>query len=100
MKVRQRRDHVVLCRLTEQEHHLLKELCAAKGGRSLSEFVRVEVLNPVRSGDIEPLMTLAASLERRLGSLDLLHEELARLIQSLRDKELRKSSSAASGGEE
>jgi hypothetical protein len=69
--------------LTEREHQELEQLCAARGGRSLSEFVRVEVLNPARSGDIEPLRALVGSLERRLSNLEGIHDELARQIQSL-----------------
>jgi len=83
LRLKQRRDRIVLCRLTEHEHQALKELCAAKGGRSLSEFVRIEVLNPERSVDIEPLQELVGSMERRLVNLGGMHDELARRIQSL-----------------
>lgn len=99
MRLRQRRDRVVLCRMTEQEHCLLQELCAAKGGRSLSEFVRVEVLSSARCLDVEPLRELASSLERRLSSLEAMQDELARRIQSLQDDEQAKYSRAAAGGQ-
>ena len=94
MKLRQRRDRVVLFRLTEHEHRALGELCAARGGRSLSEFVRLEVLNPTRSVDIEPLWELVGSMERRLMSLEGIHGELARRIESLCGDQTVGSSSA------
>lgn len=83
MSLRQRRDRIVLCRLTEEEHQALEKLCAAKGGRSLSEFVRVEVLNPARSVDIEPLRELVGSMQQRLLNLEGMHDELTLRIQSL-----------------
>lgn len=70
MSLRQRRDKFVLFRLTEQEHGILEDLCAARGGRSLSEFVRAELLNPARAVDIAPLRELVGSIEQRLSKLE------------------------------
>ena len=99
MTSRPRRNRVVLFRLTEQEHHALEELCASRGGRSLSEFVRVEVLTPAFSSNLEPLQELVVSLERRLSSLQKMYEELDRRVQGLKINEPAKSSSALAGGE-
>jgi hypothetical protein len=87
----------VLFRLTEQEHRALEELCAEKGGRSLSEFVRVEVLNPAFSADFGSLRELATSLERRLSTMEEMHGELARRLQSPAASEPLKSSPATGG---
>ena len=84
MRLKQRRDRVVLFRLTAQEHLALEALCAAKGGRSLSEFVRVEVLNPARYGDIEGMRKAIGAIERRLASLEGKHDDLALRIEALR----------------
>ena len=83
MSQTQRRDRVVLFRLTEQEHLELRQLCAAKGGRSISEFVRLAVLNPTHYQDIEPLQELVGSMERRLEDLEGIHEALLQRIHSL-----------------
>ena len=46
-----------------------------------SEFVRIEVLNPARSVDVEPLRAMVGAMERRLLNLEGLHDELARRIE-------------------
>jgi hypothetical protein len=99
MRLRQLRNRVVLFRLSEQEHQELEQLCAARGGRSLSEFVRVQVLNPAFSADIARLLELAESLERRLSSLQEMHDELSRRIQSLQAQPSAKSARTGAGGE-
>ena len=83
MSQTQRRNQIVLFRLTEQEHQELAQLCAARGGRSISEFVRLEVLSPTRCQDIEPLRELIGSMERRLENLEGIHEALLQRIHSL-----------------
>jgi hypothetical protein len=69
--------------LTEEEHEVLEELCAARGGRSLSEYVRVELLNPARSLDMAPLREMVGSMEQRLSHLEGLQNELAHRVQCL-----------------
>ncbi|MBK5290704.1 MAG: hypothetical protein JJE04_03285 [Acidobacteriia bacterium] len=39
-----RRDKVLLFRLTQDEYNLLLAACAERGGRTLSEFARTELL--------------------------------------------------------
>ena len=81
MKLRQHTDQVVLFRFADHEHHAHEPLCAAGGGRRLSGFVHVEVLNPTHSLDVEPLQALVRSMER-LMSLAGIHRELARRTES------------------
>jgi hypothetical protein len=83
MSLTQRKDRVVLFRLTEHEHQALEALCPARVGRSLSEFVGVEVLNPARSMDIAPLRELVGSMERRLLNPEGIDGESVRRIESL-----------------
>jgi hypothetical protein len=82
MSLRQRTDRVVLFRLTEDEHQTMEEPRTATGGRSLSGFVRVEVLNPAPSVDIEPVRELVESMEQRLLSLENTYGKSARRFQS------------------
>ena len=82
MKLRQHTDQVVLFRFTDHEHYAHEPLCAAGGGRRLSGFVHVEVLNPTHPLDVEPLQALVWSIERRLMSLAGIHRELARRTES------------------
>jgi hypothetical protein len=83
MPVTKRREKIVIFRLTEQEHKQLKQLCVARGGRSLSEFSRVELLSPARYVDVAPLQELIMSLELRLLSLESQHNELLRQVKTL-----------------
>jgi hypothetical protein len=78
-----RREKVVIFRLTEQEHRVLKQLCVARGGRSLSEFSRVELLSPSRYVDVAPLQELIVSLELRLLHVERQHDDLVRQVVSM-----------------
>jgi len=98
MKLRQRRDKVVLFRLTEHEHELLEDLCAARGGRSLSEYVRVALLNPSRTGDGVPLQERIGSIEHRLSLLEAMHAELARRVLPLLAAPRAEASQALNSG--
>ena len=82
MSLRQRTDRVVLFRLTEHERQTLEEPRAATGKRSLSGFVRVEVLNPAPSVDIESVRELVESMEQRLLSRKQHYGKSARRFQS------------------
>ena len=83
MPVTKRREKVVIFRLTEQEHRVLKQLCVARGGRSLSEFSRVELLSPSRYVDVAPLQELVMSLELRLLNIERQHGDLVREVEKL-----------------
>jgi hypothetical protein len=74
---------MVLFRVTEQEHRVLEQRCAAKGGRSLSEFARVELLSPSRYLEIAPLYDALASMEMRMLSLEAQRNELWQRVQAL-----------------
>jgi hypothetical protein len=83
MNLKQRRDKVLLFRVTEQEHEILADLCAAKGGRSLSEYLREELLNQAPGPDLKPLRGLIRSLDQRLSYLEDRHSELTRRLRPL-----------------
>ena len=70
----------MIFRLTEQEHEALRRQCAAKGGRSLSEFVRTELLGGAHRVDAAALQEMINSIERRLLSLEDRMKELARRV--------------------
>jgi hypothetical protein len=74
---------MVLFRVTEQEHRVLEQRCAAKGGRSLSEFARVELMSPSRYLEIAPLYDALASMEVRMLRLEAQRNELLRRVQAL-----------------
>ena len=83
MPVTKLRDHAVLFRLTEEEHEALKQECASKGGRSLSEFARTELLNPARFVNTALLHDTIADIDRRMSILEGQYRILAGEIQSL-----------------
>jgi hypothetical protein len=83
MPVTKLRDHAVLFRLTEEEHEALKQECAIKGGRSLSEFARTELLNPARFVNTAPLHEMLADMHRRMSILEGQYKNLAGQIESL-----------------
>lgn len=65
-----RRQQLVVFRLTDLEFAVLKRLCAAKGGRNLSEFARTELLGNAQSIEVAALHRQAAALERGLSRLE------------------------------
>ena len=83
MPVTKRRDKTVIFRLTEQEHRILKQLCVARGGRSLSEFSRVELLSPSRYVDVAPLQELIGAIELRVLNLQGQLGDLVRQVETL-----------------
>jgi hypothetical protein len=61
---------VVFFRVTESEYHDLKEASSRNAARSLSDFVRSELLACVRSGNItDKLQRRVEALEGRLDDL-------------------------------
>ena len=55
-------------RVTDEEHKQLQQACENTGGRNLSEFVRLEMLNRVQNR--KALRVNIASLEKRLADLE------------------------------
>ena len=64
------RNRVVFFRLTEAEYRKLKETSSHNGARSLSDFMRTEILAYIHSGTItEHLQRRFESLEHRIAEL-------------------------------
>ena len=64
------RNRVVFFRLTDGEYRRLKEASSRNGARSLSDFVRSELLAYIHSGTItEHLQRRFEALERRIDEL-------------------------------
>jgi hypothetical protein len=64
------RNRVVFFRLTQGEYRKLKEVSARNGARSLSDFMRSEILAYIHSGTItEHLHRHFESLEQRIDEL-------------------------------
>ena|ERR1017187_3548780 len=82
MTLRQHTERVVLLQFAGHEDQAPEALCAAGGGRRLSGFVHVEVLNPRHPLDVEPLQALVWSMERRWMSLAGIRGELDRRMES------------------
>jgi hypothetical protein len=71
------RNRVVFFRLTQGEYRKLKEVSARNGARSLSDFMRSEILAYIHSG------TITEHLHRRFESLEQRIEELQSTTVSL-----------------
>lgn len=84
MTVAKRRDRLVVFRLTEEEHAVLRQACVARGGRSLSDFARSELLGSLQSADLESLHEIVDSVIQRLSSLETRHDALCRKLETLR----------------
>jgi hypothetical protein len=78
-----KRNRIVLFRVTEPEYRVLAQLCAVKGGRSIAEFARGELLSPSKYLDMVPLRDAIASMELRVLNLSGQQNELARQVQSI-----------------
>ncbi len=70
MTVTKRRDRLVVFRLTDEELEVLRQACMARGGRSLSDFARSELLGSLHSADLESLQHSVSSLAERVSSLE------------------------------
>lgn len=71
------RSRVVFFRLTQGEYRKLKEVSARNGARSLSDFMRSEILAYIHSG------TITEHLQRRFESLEQRIDELQTTTVSL-----------------
>lgn len=63
-------------RLTDLELKALRRVCEAKGGRSLSEFARTELLNSAQSIEVAALDRQLASMEHHLSRVEAMYIEL------------------------
>ena len=70
------RNRVVVFRLSQDEYQALKKACTARGGRSLSDFTRSELLAMVQSE------SLGHVIQKRLTDVE---QKLANLHVALRD---------------
>ena len=68
MAIFKRRDHVIVFRLTDEEHAQVQKACETSGSRNLSEFVRTELLNRVQSRMAARINL--GMLEKRLSDLE------------------------------
>ena len=72
MTVRKRRDRLIALRVTVEELKFLEKACESRGGRSMSEFARTELLcalskpEACSSGDLAGLEARIKELEARL----------------------------------
>jgi hypothetical protein len=71
----------VVFRLTEDEYRTLRETCASKGGRNLSEFTRTELLAAVQSQSISGI--LQDRLRAMEDQISLLRLTLATLTEMM-----------------
>jgi hypothetical protein len=75
------RNRVVVFRLSQGEYESLKEACAEKGARNLSDFTRSELLSLVRSDSLDgPIQQQLATVERRLADLQISVDEIVRVL--------------------
>jgi hypothetical protein len=73
------RSRVVVFRVTQEEYKLLRATCVEKGGRSLSEFARSELLAFLKhTGSSDERI---AQLERKLATLQYSVQHLVRLME-------------------
>jgi len=75
-----RRTRHLIFRVTEEEFESLKQLCAARGGRSLSEFARAELLGMAERVNCEARPAWMGILDRRL---NLLEAQMAALSEKV-----------------
>ena len=72
MSVRKRRDRLIALRVTVEELEFLEKACESRGGRSMSEFARTELLRALSkpstrsSSDLADLYARVKELEARL----------------------------------
>jgi hypothetical protein len=81
MAISRKRDEVVVFRLTDQELVSLKRVCAAKGGRNLSEFARTELLSSAHAIEVAWLKEKIAAVEELLCRMEDNSNALARQLR-------------------
>jgi hypothetical protein len=84
MAIARRREEIVVFRLTDQELISLKRVCAAKGGRNLSEFARTELLRSAHAVEVAALKEKIASVDQLLCGLEDKCNALARRLRTRR----------------
>jgi hypothetical protein len=72
-----KRSRMVVFRLSPDEYHSLRSTCLAANCRSISDYMRAELLDPVRSQPPE------ATVQSRFSEIDQRLVELVNLIQDL-----------------
>jgi hypothetical protein len=73
------RNRVVVFRVTQEEYKLLRSTCLERGGRSLSDFTRSELLAFLKStGQSDERI---ARLERKLVNLQYSVQHMIRLME-------------------
>src|SRR5919202_1403263 len=66
MAFRNRRDRVIVFRVTDEEYDLLVHACDEKNGRNLSDFARTELLRALTMAS----STHTADLEERIAQIE------------------------------
>ena len=79
------RNRVVVFRVTEEEYRHLRHTCVERGGRSLSDFTRTELLALLKSsGNSDEGMSLVA---RKLAHLQYSVQHMIRLMENAETRE-------------
>ncbi|MBZ5723966.1 MAG: hypothetical protein LAP87_03130 [Acidobacteriia bacterium] len=73
----QNRSRVVMFRLSPSEYEVLKSACLAANNRSISDYMRAELLDPLQSG------SRGSSTQRRFSEIGQALGELHSLIRDL-----------------
>jgi uncharacterized protein (DUF1778 family) len=79
MSISKRRDRVIVFRVTDDEYKQLQQACEGSGNRSLSEFMRFEMLDRTRSR--MAVRANIADMGKRLTDLEALYREAKELLQ-------------------
>jgi len=76
---------MVVFRLTQEEYDNLKDVCSERGGRSLSEFTRSELMNFLGTDSLGGMMENRFSdVKQRLGELQDAISRLTILVTDAR----------------
>ena len=76
---------MVVFRLTQEEYDNLKEVCSERGGRSLSDFTRSELMNFLGTESLGGLLEKRFSdVKQRLGELQEAVSKLTFLVSGAR----------------
>jgi|ERR1039458_6793851 hypothetical protein len=87
----QKRNRIVVFRLSQGEYDHLKSACAAAGGRNLSDYTRSELLAAVETD------LCGSSMDRKFGEIDRKLSELQNMIQRVCERIPAPESSFAGG---
>lgn len=86
-----RKSKIVNFRMSPEDHHRCRELCAARGVRSISELARNAVMNCLASNSLQDSNPLTPELHDLRTQVRFLAQEIERLFALV---ENRKSASA------